>query len=142
MEYHINTKELLTAKFSLKTFIKVSDAHVKLLSDNTTTVHGINNMPSNKSDLCHSIISEIWAWGEDKIIWITASCIPGKANYDADAKPPKSKPEVDLFPSGLNVQLPMFFSYYFISHTQRLCILLLFQYHGGIDPSMHFLDFL
>ena len=59
MEYHINAKELLAAKFSLKTFVKVSDAHVKLLSDNTTTVRGINNMHSNKSDLCYSIISEI-----------------------------------------------------------------------------------
>ena len=59
MEYHINAKELLAAKFSLKTFVKVSHAHVKSLSDNTTTVHGINNMHSNKSNLCHSLISEI-----------------------------------------------------------------------------------
>ena len=41
MEYHINAKEPLVAKFSLNTFVKVSDAHVKLLSDNITTVHGI-----------------------------------------------------------------------------------------------------
>ena len=59
MEYHINAKELLAAKFSLKTFVKVSHVHVKSLSDNTTTVHGINNMHSNKSKLCHSLISEI-----------------------------------------------------------------------------------
>ena len=59
MEYHINAKELLAAvKFSLKAFVKVPDAHVKLLSDNTTTVHGINNIHSNQSNLCHSIISE------------------------------------------------------------------------------------
>ena len=65
MEYHNNIKELLAAKFSLKTFLKVSDAHITLLSDNTTTVHGINNMHSNKFDLCHSIIFEICAWAED-----------------------------------------------------------------------------
>ena len=60
MEYHINAKELLAAaKFSLKAFVKVPDAHVKLLSDNTTTVHGINNMHSNKSDLCHLVRSKI-----------------------------------------------------------------------------------
>ena len=59
MEYDINAKELLAAKFSLKTLVKVYYAHVKLLSDNTTTVHGISNMGSNKSELCHSIISEI-----------------------------------------------------------------------------------
>ena len=68
MEYHTNAKELLAAKFFLKAFVKASDAHVKLLSDNTTTVHGINNMHSNKSDLCHSVISEIWVWAEDKNI--------------------------------------------------------------------------
>ena len=80
MEYHINAKKFLAAKFSLKTFVKVSDAHVKLLSDNTTTANGINSMHFNKSDLCHSITSEILAWDEDKNIWITASYIPGKEN--------------------------------------------------------------
>ena len=60
MECHINAEELLSAKFSLKAFVKGSDAYVKLLSDNTTTVHNINNMHSNECELCHSIISEIW----------------------------------------------------------------------------------
>ena len=95
MEYHINAKELLAANFSLKAFVKASDAHVKLLSDNTTTVHGINNIHSNKSDLCHSIISEIWAWAEDKNIWITTSYIPGKENYDADAESRKKQTELE-----------------------------------------------
>ena len=134
MKYHINAKEHPAAKFSLKTFVKVLDAHVKLLSDNTTTVDGINNMLTNKSDLCHSIISEIWAWAEDKSIWITASYIPGKGNYDADAESRKKQtelkwmlnqiiftkiiskfqfhPEIDLFASRLNAQLPVFVSYH------------------------------
>ena len=60
MEYHINAKEPLATKFSLNIFVKVSD-DVKLLSDSTTTIHGIKNMLCNKSDLCHSVISEIWA---------------------------------------------------------------------------------
>ena len=85
MEYHINAKKFLAAKFSLKTFVKVPDAHVELLSDNTT-VHGINSMHSNKSDLCHSIMSEILAWDEDKNIWIINSYIPGKENYETDAE--------------------------------------------------------
>ena len=95
MEYHINAKELRTAKFSLKTFVKVSDAHVSLLSDNTTTVHGINNMHCSKSDLYHSIISEIWVWAEDENIWITASYIPEKENYDADAESRKKQTELE-----------------------------------------------
>ena len=59
MEYHINHKELLAAKFSLKTFVKVPDAHVKLLSDNS-------NMHSNKSELCYSSISEVSVRAVDK----------------------------------------------------------------------------
>ena len=94
MEYHINAKELLAGKFSLKTFVKVPDAHVKLLSDITTTVYGINNMHSIKSDLCHSIISEIWTWAEGKNFWITASYIPGKENCDADAQSRKKQSEL------------------------------------------------
>ena len=108
--------------------------HIKLLSDNTTTVYGINNMHSNKSYLCHSIISEIWTWAEDKSIWITASYIPGKENYNADVESRKKQtklewmlnqkiftkiiskfqfqPEIDLFASRLNAQLPVFVLYH------------------------------
>ena len=52
-------------------------------------------MHSNKSELCHSIISEIWAWAKDKKIWITASYIPGKENYYADAKSRKKQTEME-----------------------------------------------
>ena len=96
MEYHINGKELLVAKLFLKTFVKVSDAHVKLLSDNTTTVYGISNMHSNKPELCHSIIFEIWAQADDANIRITASYIPEKVNYDADAESHKKQTELEL----------------------------------------------
>ena len=123
--------------FSLKTFVKVSDAHVKLLSDSTTTVHDINNMHSNKSELCHSItISEISAWAENKNIWITASYIPRKKNYDADTKTRKNKPNWNGCLTKIFLQLPVFVL------SQRVCILMLFQYHSGIDPSMHFLPLL
>ena len=63
-----------------------------LSSYNNTTVHEINNMHLNKSELRHSIIFETSAWAENKNIWITASYIPGKENYDADSNSCKSKP--------------------------------------------------
>ena len=51
MEYHINAKKLLVAKFAQTTFVKVPDAHFKLLSYNTTTVHGLRPVfVSNHSD--------------------------------------------------------------------------------------------
>ena len=71
--------------------MKVPDVHVKLLSDNTTAVHVINNMHSINSDFCHSIISEILARAEGKNIWVTVSYIPGKENYDADAESRKNR---------------------------------------------------
>ena len=49
----------------MKIFVKVPNAHVLLLSDNTDTVHDINNMHSSKSKICPAVISEIWAWAED-----------------------------------------------------------------------------
>ena len=61
-EYHINAKEILAAKFSLKAFVKVLDAHDKLISHETIAVYGINDIHSIKSDLRYSIISEIWDW--------------------------------------------------------------------------------
>ena len=95
MEYHINAKEHLATKFSLKTFVEVSNSHVKFLSDNTTTVHDINNMRSNKSDFCHSIISEIWGLSEDRNTWITSSYIPGKKNYYGDAESRRKQTELE-----------------------------------------------
>ena len=104
-------------------------------------------MHSNKCDLCHSIISEIWAWDEDKNIWNTASSIPGKVNCD-DAESHKkqtepkwmlnqkrftkiiskfqSQSEIDLFASRLMFNYQCLFRTIL---TQRLCILMLFQYH-------------
>lgn len=57
MDYHINIKELLVAKVSQETFVKVSKVHVKPLSDNTGTVKEINNMDSYISEVSHSVRS-------------------------------------------------------------------------------------
>ena len=95
MEYHINAKELLAANFSLKTIVKVPDAHVKLLSDNTTTVHSISNMHSNESDCVIPLYLEFWLGLRKKNIWITASYIPGKENYDVDAESRKKQTELE-----------------------------------------------
>ena len=53
---HINSLELLPAKFGLKTFVKKQNLHVKVLSDHTTTVHGINGMSSSKSESWTKVI--------------------------------------------------------------------------------------
>ena len=43
-QLHINVFEPLAAFFGIKAFAKMSDAHVKILSDNITTVYGIDKM--------------------------------------------------------------------------------------------------
>ena len=58
-QLYINTLKLLAAFFSLKAFVKNSDTHVKILSDNTATVYDINRMGSNNSNTCHKIICDI-----------------------------------------------------------------------------------
>ena len=84
---HINSLELLAAKSGLKAFIKTHNVHVKLLSDNSTTVHGISRMGSSKSISCNAIICEIWEWAEKYNIWITAALILGRQNVEADKEP-------------------------------------------------------
>ena len=53
---------------SMKIFVKVPNAHELLLSDNTNTVHDINNMHFSKFKICPAVISEICAWAEDSDI--------------------------------------------------------------------------
>ena len=129
-----NSLELLAAKFRLNTFIKTHNVHVKLLSDNSTTVHGINRMGSSRSVSCNAIIFEIWEWVEKHNIWITAAHTSGKQNVEAGKesrrKNEKDKewmlnrevfkqiikqcdmyPKIDLFASRLNTQLPVFVPY-------------------------------
>ena len=88
-------------------------------------------MHSSNLDLCHSII---WAWAEDKNIWVIASYTPGKENHNAGAESCKNQTElewmlnqklfakfvfkfrfqseVNLFASRFNAQLPVFVSYH------------------------------
>ena len=115
-------------------------------------------MHSSNLDLCHSII---WAWAEDKNIWVIASYIPGKENYNAGAESCKNQTELEWM---LNQKLlqNLFLSFDFnqrstylhqgsmpncqcLCHTiltQRLSLLMLFQYHGMTDLSMHLLPLL
>ena len=133
-KYHINAKELLAAKFALNTFVNRKNLHVKLMSDNTTTVFGLNNMGCNKPEECNQIIYDIWSWAEKCNIWITSAYFPRKESLEADRESRKKQkdlewmldktifqkilhhfsfePSVDLFASKLNNQLPHYVSYY------------------------------
>ena len=81
----INILELKAILFSLKALLHTQrDTHIKILSDNTTAVHSINNMGTCHSFPCHDIVLQIWDWAKDNNNWLTASHIPGKENIEAD----------------------------------------------------------
>ena len=102
-------------------------------TDNTTAIHGINNMGSCKSVSCDTEVRKIWDWAIESNNFLTATHIPEILNVEADAesreaetrtewklndsifsdmlKHFKFKPVIDLFASRINNQLPRFFSF-------------------------------
>ncbi|XP_068691166.1 uncharacterized protein [Montipora foliosa] len=82
---HINVLELQAAFFALKVFCKeITKAHVKLFSDNTTTVTYINNMGDSHSLHCNALTQDMWLWCIDKGIWLSSAHLPGSQNIQAD----------------------------------------------------------
>ena len=131
---HINVKELKAALFCLESLAKyVENSHIKLLSDNSTTVACINKFGTSKSLACDLVAQDIWRWAIARNNHITSAHIPGKINLEADEESRRIeihtewqiKPsifqhvcrvlefclEVDLFASRLNTQLPKYMSY-------------------------------
>ena len=132
--YHINVLEIKSVLFDLQSICnKLHNVHIKLLIDNTTAVHTINNMGSCRSKECDNAVCEVWDWAINRNIWLSASHIPGILNTEADAESRRTEtqsewklnvnvfhnlidhspfyPEVDFFASRINTQLPIFYSY-------------------------------
>ncbi len=129
----INYLETLAAFFGLKSFCKyMHDVHVHLQIDNTTAVAYINKMGGTKSHDCNHLAKQIWNWCIQRKIWITATHLPGKCNVIADEKSRVFQdhtewmlnktvfrqlcdiygtPEIDLFATRLNTQLPVYISW-------------------------------
>ena len=130
---HINVLELQAVFFALKVFCKeITNAHVKVFSDNTTTVTYINNMDGSHSLHCNALTRDMWLWCIVKGIWLSAAHLPGSQNIQADRASrifhdqtewkldqdifhritsQLIKPEVDLFASRLNFQLDRYVSW-------------------------------
>ena len=131
---HINVLELNAILFRLRSLCDhICDSHIKILSDNTTAVHCINNMGSCKSVDCDKITKSILDWPFKRRLWLSGAHIPGRLNREADEESRKTElriewqlnrtifhnmleyfqyyPEIDLFASRLNAQLLRFFSY-------------------------------
>ncbi|XP_063436212.1 uncharacterized protein LOC134717647 [Mytilus trossulus] len=131
---HINCLELLAVNYALKSFKDDLNTveNVKILTDNTTAVSYINSMGGIKSIECNRIARKKWIWCIEYQIWLIATHIPGKLNTKAEYQSRNfndqiewqlnknnfekvcllwNKPEIDLFASHLNTQLPNFSSW-------------------------------
>lgn len=130
---HINVLELKAVLLAIQTFCRTdSNIHVKIRSDNSTTVACINKAGSTKVAL-HDLTFELLTWTQERGIVVTAAHIPGVENVDADResrrvnndaewqlKPGvfsklcntvKFRPTIDLFATRINAQLPTYVSW-------------------------------
>ena len=82
---HINCLELKAVYMGLQSFCQnLSQAHLRIFTDNTTAVAYINNMGGTHSLECNHIARTIWLWCLEHDIWISAAHLPGKSNSVAD----------------------------------------------------------
>jgi ribonuclease HI len=129
---HINELELKACLLALQSFCgELRNTSVLVKVDNTTAVACINRMGSIKPGLL-KITKDIFQWALERNIHLMATHIPGSMNTIADAESRRGHmdtewmldrdvfqqvcvlygtPEVDLFATRINTQLPRYVSY-------------------------------
>ena len=89
---HINVFERKAVLFGLRSSCDlICDSYIKILSDNTTAVHCINNMGSCRSADWDKITKSIWDWAVKRRLWLTSAHIPGRLNREADEESRKTE---------------------------------------------------
>ena len=85
LEGSINYLELLAVFLGLKAFsYALSNTHIQLLIDNSTTAAVINHIGTSNSDCLNDLAKEIWGWCKRKDIWLSAAHIARSRNVEAD----------------------------------------------------------
>ena len=129
----INFLEIRAAFLALQAYCKYRrNVHVLIRIDNVTAVTYLNNMGGMKSPLCNDMARHMWEWCTERDIWLSAAYLPGKLNVEADRMSRTfndrlewrlsresfqkivlqfGTPEIDLFASRLNAQLPRYISW-------------------------------
>lgn len=130
---HINELELLAIYFSLKATCRhFYHIHLRVMTDNMTSMLCINNQGSVRSIKCNNLTRQIWDWALEHDVWLSAAHVPGVDNEIADQESRKfadesewmlshdvfqsicsafGTPDIDLFASRLNAQLGNFCSW-------------------------------
>ncbi len=126
---HINCLELRAGLFTLQAFCShLTDTHILMKMDNTTAVACVNKCGSTKIPLL-TLTKELFVWAQDRNILLSATHIPGITNVGADLESRKQNfdtewmlkkqyfmkiceiyntPQIDLFASRINCQLPKY----------------------------------
>ena len=82
---HINIRKMFAVYFAISSFREMfRGKHIKVHSDNTTTVQVINKMGSTHSIECNSTAQLIWQFCRKHEIWLICAFLPGCQNKGAD----------------------------------------------------------
>ena len=93
---HINVLELKEILYGLRSLCDhIYDSHIKILHDNTTEVHCMNNMGSCRSVDCDKITKSIWDWAIQRRLSLSSSHIPGRLNREADEESRKTELRIE-----------------------------------------------
>jgi hypothetical protein len=133
-QLHINLLELLAVQYTLQAlFRNFSDCHIRVYTDNTTTMLCINNQGSTKAPTCNTITRAIWFWAMERNIWLSLAHCPGVLNVEADYQSRQfhdetewslhsdcfhhicalyETPHVDIFASRLNRKVSRYYSWH------------------------------
>ena len=133
--YQINYLELKAIHLFIKTYSNLWKGckHIRIRSDNTTKVAYVNNMGGLVSSSYDRLAKEIWTYCSERNAWLPVIHIPEKENNEAGymtrflndkterkldpqifqkiLKKFSVKPEIDIFASHLNYQLPTYVSW-------------------------------
>ena len=76
-QLHINCLELKAALFALKaTCDSLRNKHIRIMSDNVTTVAYIREMGGCRSPECNEVAKQIWEWAISHSNWISSAHYP------------------------------------------------------------------
>ena len=129
----INTKETLAIWYSLLSFLPhLQNQHVLVHSDSAMAISYVSKLGGMDHLGWDQIARDIWKLAQDNNFWLLVSFVPGQENVEADTEScarnpfleytlPKDAfiaithvcgfPQIDLFASRLNAQLPLYVSW-------------------------------
>lgn len=132
-EFSINFLELTAAFYALRCFAdNKRNCQLSLRIDNTTAISYINRMGGVQFEQYDRLTKDIWQWCERRNIWIFASYISSKSNFEADTESRRAqenidfalsnegfdlivsefgRPDIDLFASRENAKCDLYVSY-------------------------------